>query len=67
MTLRELRAKKRITQAKAAEIAAAGLGDRYKMNQVRWSILEAIDVEFIKALEEVFDEKIDIPAGDVDD
>ena len=42
MTLRELRAKKRISQKEAAEMAAEGIrkrGKGYSMNQVKWSIL----------------------------
>lgn len=70
MTLRELRAKKRISQTEAAEMAAEGIrrmGKGYSMNQVKWSILEALDDGLVETLEEIFGVKIDIPAGDGDD
>ena len=70
MTLRELRAKKRISQKEAAEMATEGIrkrGKDYSMNQVKWSILEALDDGLVETLEEIFNVKIDIPAGDGDD
>lgn len=70
MTLRELRAKKKISQTEAAEMAAEGIrkkGKSYSMNQVKWSILEALDDGLIETLEDIFNVKIDIPAGDGDD
>lgn len=59
MTLKELRAKKGLTQFEAAAIAA----QKVHMNHVKWSILESLDVDFIKALEKVFGEQLEIPAG----
>lgn len=56
MTLKELRAKKGLSQFEAAAIAAKHV----KMNHVKWSILESVDADFIKGLEAAFGEKIDI-------
>ena len=70
MTLRELRAKKRISQKEAAEMAAEGIrrmGKGYNMNQVKWSVIEALDVDFIETLEQIFGVELDIPAGDGND
>lgn len=70
MTLRELRAKKRISQTEAAEMAAEGIrrmGKGYSMNQVKWSVIEALDVDFIETLEQIFGVELEIPAGDGDD
>ena len=61
MTLKEIRARLRISQRDAAQICnEKGL----RMNLVKWSILEAIDTDLVKELERVFGEKVDIPAGD---
>ena len=63
MTLKELRIKRGLSQFEAAVIASK----KVKMNSAKWSILEGLDNEFIKGLEEAFGEKIDMPTGGDDD
>lgn len=61
MTLKEIRARKRIGQHEAVQMCRdAGM----RMNIMKWSVMEAIDTDLVKELERVFGEKVDIPAGD---
>lgn len=59
MTLKEMRKKHKLSQLKAAALAS----EKVNMTLSKWSIIENLDLDFIKALEEVFGEELEIPAG----
>lgn len=67
MTLKELRAKYNLSQTEIAEVINKAMPTKYsKMTQVKISILEVMDEEYLNTLTAVlgavFGEKVEIPS-----